>query len=374
MDERVMQRRVGLMILATLLMAVILVILFGEGPRLFQHRLTVHMIFTEAPMVAKDTPVKKSGVLIGRVAKVDLLEDGRVRVTAAIDSDKPVFTTDVARISAPIIGGDAVINVEAGRKRAPRERVAQDSELEGIGYADPIQVITNLQDRLSGAIGSVTTTSNELGQVVHQVGELIQANQAKVNRIVSQADDASRDIKEAVRGLNEVFADPETKAKLKDASQQLPELIRNSKEAVAEAHKIMIGFDKNLQNVEKFTSALGDQGQILMVRLAQSTEKLDKLAEELLVLTQTVNRGEGTLGQLVQNRELYDNLNRTVSNVEALSRELKPIMADVRIFTDGIARHPEKLGVRGALERSPGTKWETTPGVGFGALPRVLGQ
>jgi len=267
-----------------------------------------------------------------------------------------------------------VINVEAGRKRAPRERVAQDSELEGIGYADPIQVITNLQDRLSGAIGSVTTTSNELGQVVHQVGELIQANQAKVNRIVSQADDASRDIKEAVRGLNEVFADPETKAKLKDASQQLPELIRNSKEAVAEAHKIMIGFDKNLQNVEKFTSALGDQGQILMVRLAQSTEKLDKLAEELLVLTQTVNRGEGTLGQLVQNRELYDNLNRTVSNVEALSRELKPIMADVRIFTDGIARHPEKLGVRGALERSPGTKWDTTPGVGFGALPRVLGQ
>lgn len=365
MDERVMQRRVGMMIVGTVALAIILVILFGEGPRWTRGKLTIHMVFTEAPMVVENTPVKKSGVVIGRVSRVELLEDGRVQVSALVDADKPIFTTDVARITAPIIGGDAVVSLEAGRKGPSTQRVEDGSVLEGIGYVDPLQVIGNLQERLSGAIGSVTTTSNELGEAVRRVNELIHTNQDKINRILTQADDASRDIQKTVSSINEIFADPDTKARLKDASNQLPELIRNSREAVAEAHKIMVSFDKNLQNVDKFTSALGEQGQILMTRLAQSTEKLDLLAEELLLLTQRINRGEGTLGQLVRNRELYDNLNRTVANVEALSRNLRPIMDDLRIFTDTIARHPEKLGVRGALERSPGTKWDTTPGFGF---------
>jgi phospholipid/cholesterol/gamma-HCH transport system substrate-binding protein len=55
--------------------------------------------------------------------------------------------------------------------------------------------------------------------------------------------------------------------------------------------------------------------------------------------------------------ELYDSLNAAARNVECLSRELKPIISDVRIFTDRIARHPETLGVGGAIRKSPGNKW-----------------
>ncbi len=60
---------------------------------------------------------------------------------------------------------------------------------------------------------------------------------------------------------------------------------------------------------------------------------------------------------LMNDPTLYENLNRTVTNVEELSRQLRPIVNDVRVFTDQLARHPEKIGVRGALERSDGTKW-----------------
>jgi phospholipid/cholesterol/gamma-HCH transport system substrate-binding protein len=357
MDERVAQFRVGVMIMATILILIILVFLFGDGPQTFSRRISVRIVFTEAPMVMVNTPVKKSGVVIGRVTGVTLLDDGRVSISASIDDDKPVFTTDVARISASLIGGDAAVNLEAGRKAIPRDRVTEGVEIEGMGYTDPIQVIGNLQDRLSGAIGSVTNTSTELGQVVHQVGELLKSNQEKIGRIVGQTDEASRDAKEMIRNLNDVFASPETKAKLKDTTDQLPLLIRTTRETVAEAGKVMAGFDRNLQNVDKFTTALGDQGQALIGRLGQSSQKLDRLADQMLVLTENINNGKGTIGQLMVDRELYDNLNRTVATVESLSRELKPILRDARVFTDSIARHPEKLGVRGALERSPGTKW-----------------
>ncbi len=357
MDERTMQFRVGFMVLATLLIAPILILIFGEGPAVLERKIAVHMEFTKAPLVLENTPVRKSGVVIGRVTKVQLLDDGRVSVDALIDATQPVFTSDVARIGASLIGGDASVNIEASSPTAPRERVANGAVLKGVGYEDPIQTIVNLQDRLSGAIGSVSDTAKDLRQVINQVSGLLTTNQQRINSIVTQTDEASREAKEMVRSMNEVFGNPETKAKLKDATDQLPDLIRTTRQTVNEAGKVMAGFDRNLQNLDKFTLALGDQGQAVIMRLGQSSQKLDRLADQMLILTESVNSGKGTLGQLVVDRELYDNLNRTVTTVESLSRELRPILRDARVFTDSIARHPEKLGVRGALQPSNGSKW-----------------
>jgi len=58
----------------------------------------------------------------------------------------------------------------------------------------------------------------------------------------------------------------------------------------------------------------------------------------------------------MRNPELYQHLNAAATNIERLTRDLKPILADVRVFSDKIARHPESLGVRGAIQRNPGIK------------------
>jgi phospholipid/cholesterol/gamma-HCH transport system substrate-binding protein len=52
-----------------------------------------------------------------------------------------------------------------------------------------------------------------------------------------------------------------------------------------------------------------------------------------------------------------------VKNVEELTLLLRPIVNDARIFSDKIARHPEILGVRGAIKPEDGTK--SLPPVGI---------
>ena len=54
--------------------------------------------------------------------------------------------------------------------------------------------------------------------------------------------------------------------------------------------------------------------------------------------------------------QVYQDLAAAAANVKNLSRELRPIVDDIRVFSDKIARHPEQLGVRGALDRRPGLK------------------
>ena len=357
MDDRVIQFRVGLMVLATLIIAVILVLLFGERPAIFGQWKTLYLEFPDATGVTKDTPIKKSGILIGRVQGVELQPEGGALVTARIEADKPVLKSDLCKITTSLLGDSVIHFVDSGRKDLPREPIEDGAVIKGMVSTDPIQVISNLQERLSGAIGSVGRTSDELGQVVRQVGDLLKANEQRINRILTQADETSGLLKDTVRNVNDVFAEPGTRARIKESLEDLPRLIQESRQTMTQVNGMMASFDKNLRNLEKFTGSLGDQGAETIERLGQSAARLDELMKELVALTKAINSKEGSLGQLIHEPELYDNLNRTVRNAEELSRRLKPILEDVRVFTDQIARHPEKLGVRGAIQPSLGNKW-----------------
>ena len=80
------------------------------------------------------------------------------------------------------------------------------------------------------------------------------------------------------------------------------------------------------------------------------------MVEQFVLFGKALNRREGSLGQLVNNPDLYQNLNAAAANVEQLTRRLRPIVEDARIFTDKIARDPGVLGVRGALKKNSGIK------------------
>jgi phospholipid/cholesterol/gamma-HCH transport system substrate-binding protein len=69
-----------------------------------------------------------------------------------------------------------------------------------------------------------------------------------------------------------------------------------------------------------------------------------------------VNDHNGSLFQMVHNPDLYNNLNRAAGNINDLTVQFQPIVHDMRVFSDKIARHPETLGVRGAIKPSLGNK------------------
>ena len=76
----------------------------------------------------------------------------------------------------------------------------------------------------------------------------------------------------------------------------------------------------------------------------------------MLQFSQQLNDPQGSLGALLHDKELYQHVNHMVKNVDELTRDLKPILNDARVFTDKIARHPELLGVRGAIKKDAGLK------------------
>ena len=116
------------------------------------------------------------------------------------------------------------------------------------------------------------------------------------------------------------------------------------------------GEERGLSTGEGLTRPLGERGEQIVTRLDSTIGRLDEVLLQASGFVKSLNESEGTLGRLVRDPKLYEELSDTVSNVNRISRELRPIINDVRVFSDKIARHPESLGVRGALDRRPGLK------------------
>ena len=88
MDERVLRLRVGVVVLAAALITAFLVARFGDLPLPGAGTYTIYIKFPRAPGVEAGTPVRISGVQIGRVTNIELLEPTGVRVTTEIDKGR----------------------------------------------------------------------------------------------------------------------------------------------------------------------------------------------------------------------------------------------------------------------------------------------
>src|SRR3990167_7638374 len=99
MDERDLRFRVGVVVVAAAIITIILITLLGAWPSPFTPRYTLHIVFPAAPGVTIDTPIRKSGIEIGRVANLELRETGGVLLTLKINSQYPLRFNEMCRIS-----------------------------------------------------------------------------------------------------------------------------------------------------------------------------------------------------------------------------------------------------------------------------------
>jgi phospholipid/cholesterol/gamma-HCH transport system substrate-binding protein len=356
MDERVVKFRVGVMVLATLIIVGILILLFGGTTSLVKQQYFVKIKFPQAPGVTQDTPVRKSGILIGRVNKVEFDEDGGVIVTIGINADVKLKRSEICRISGSLLGDATLEFVPGPDHDKPAEFIQNGDFLTGTVTTNPLQTLGNLEGGLTKAIGTFSTAGTEVTRLARHLDDLLGNNDENINRIVQKSERTLDDFQVALANVNSLFGDEKMRSELHSSISELPKILRDTREAMNGMKSTVSLAEKNLRNLEGFTEPLGQRGGALVDNLDSSVSRLDELLEQLVQFSKAVNQREGTIGQLVNNPDLYQHLNAAACNIEQLTRELKPIVKDARVFTDKIARHPETLGVRGAIKKNSGIK------------------
>lgn len=390
MNEQALRFRLGVFVLMTLILLAVLVLLFGGFPTLFKQHHTFLVTFTSAAGVAPGTPVRRSGVRIGEVQRVDLDEEtGLVRVTLLVDARHVIHRDDRPTLVHGLLGGDTSIDFiprHPGDPKADRTPVASGTELPGATQADA----ANLMNQTSETIPEVRRTNEEIrelarawremipemrrtndeilitsrnwGRLGERLDVLLQTNQEKLVKTLDN-------FNETVIRLGNTFNDENqrnlaaTLKNVRTGTENLDSLSRNTDELMKESRVTMkrvndsVGrADEVLLNLQRATKPLGDRGESVMRNLDESSAKLNRTLTDVRDLLRVVGQRDGTFQRFVADPSLYNNLNDAACALNRILPRLDRILHDLEVFSDKIARHPETLGIRGAVAPSSGLK------------------
>jgi len=363
MDERALKFRVGVVVVAAAMITVILITLLGAWPNPFKARYTLHIVFPEAPGVTIDTPVRKNGIQIGRVAKVELRDQGGVLLTLKINAQYRLRENEICRISTgSLITGDSVLEfVRSANSGLSTEFLSDEEYLtNGVVETSPFEVLANLEGKINSAINSIENAGDQVAVLAQNVNGIIGDNRQQLRDIILKTNVALDGFSQAMDSIERLMGDPALQEKLRKSLEDLPKLFADARTTLAQTRETLTGFsrvsaraERNLANMEDFTAPLGERGEQIAANLASTVRNVDQLLSHLVALSEAIGSREGTLGQLIHNPELYQRLDSAAKELEAATRKVRPVIDDVRIIADKLARDPRQLGVKGALDRRP---------------------
>lgn len=384
MDEQRYRFGVGVLVVASIVIGVILIMFFGAAPNFLARRYQVTVNFPAAPGVASDTPVRKNGVDIGRVKQVNLLPDDQgVDLILELNSEFQVRQGELCRVgTGSLITGDAVVefipptsesllgrfdgrdgtapdaHLSEVEKEAAAAYLKNEDYVKGGQLApDPLASLVTMQDRFAPTLVAIEQAGTQVGALATDIRTLLGGGEGQMRQIVQKTEQTIDNFNRTLESIDAIFSDTEFRTSLRTASSRLPKLmdeaeavLRETKETVDAFEGVGRAAERTMQNVAAFTEPLGTNGEKIVTDAIRTLNNLDSLLADLRQVSTRLNSGEGTLNRLLNDDELYHSVQRTVQNVEQITRRLQPIVEDVRVFTDKVARDPRQLGVAGAIQ------------------------
>lgn len=320
MNERAQQIRVGVFVLASMITLGTLIILFAKRSDLLTNRDRFVASFSNAPNMQPGTPVRRSGVKIGEVSRVELTPEGNVIVELDIDRRYPPRRNEFPAISQSLLTGDASIDLVTDPKEPNREPIAPEETnprrggqpLVGRGPLDTRQAVTNVQD--------LGRSAQETLDRIRESIEKFTAVAPQVDRTLKEYETLSQTVREAIPEIRQT----------NDSIRRLSDVARANVPALLETNERV---KTALENWNKAGERLN---VILMTNEKEFTRIVESLNAALTSIRQILNDDNQRLLQEVLRgaADLVGPENR--QSVSALLRQANTLLNDenLRLFND----------------------------------------
>ncbi|QDU01664.1 MlaD family protein [Gimesia chilikensis] len=360
MTDRQIQFRVGLFVISALLTGAGMIFQFGQLENLWKKKYTIAMRFESISGVHRGTPVVRHGIRIGEVDKI-ITSDSKPGVVLLVKIDETQhLRKDASPQIVTSIMGDSKIVISPG---VDKKFLEPGERLIGQASTDPMEVVYRMEQQVSKTLSAFTETSQEWGKLAGNMNRLLETKEGNIDVVVERAATSLEEFSQAMRQMNAMMknvnmlvADPQQQENLKRSLAAMPAMIESTQRTISSVEVAVQKAGQNLDNLSRVTDPLAKHSQSMVVKLDRSLSRLDAMMAELNSFTRALNQGDGSLKKFISDPDLYRNMNRSASSLTVLLNNLEPIARDIRIFSDRIARHPEILGVSGAMKGSSGIK------------------
>lgn len=279
-----------------LILGGIILLIFGynylKGQNLLDSARTFYVDYRNVEGLALSTPVTINGLPVGKVMDIKFNEDGsgNLRVRLLVDNDFDFSKNSLAELYEPgLIGGRAIAIVPAfdGAEKAKNGDVLK---------------------------GDVKPGLSEL------VSQRLNPLQQKIEKMMLSADSL-------LVNINGIF-DEETKNNMKQSIAGLNQTISNFKTTTDILNQTISGnqgkIDNMINNADRATSNLAEVTESLKdSNLDETIKNFESTIASFDVIMADMKSGKGSIGKLLNDEGLYNNLEGASLQLEQLLQDMK---------------------------------------------------
>jgi phospholipid/cholesterol/gamma-HCH transport system substrate-binding protein len=295
--------------LGVLIVVSITILIWGlsylKGNDVFKKSDDYHVIYSRIEGLSASNDVMLSGYKIGQVKNIQFLPDhsGRLLVTFSIDSSVKLPVNTVAQIVSSDLMGTRVIKINLG---SGQEFYANNDTIPG-------DVESDLKEQVSMQVLPIKNKAEEL------LGTL---DSAITVLTVIFNEDARKNLSESFENINQTIFN------IEKATADLQEVVASNKDNVS---KIITNldtitttfstsaedFEKTLQNLSALSDTLAHLPvSPLLQNIFEATEKINVVLAQL-------ERKDNSAGMLLNDKQLYENLNLLTDNMNLLLNDIR---------------------------------------------------
>jgi len=288
-----------------LVLVAVACLIFGikllQGKGLFDSGIDLYVYYEDATGLQPSAPVLLKGVQIGRVKEIELVDNSKIRVTLHVNDGYNVPLGTQAELTSPsLISSEKVITFFIPENTSGQHK-AKDV-LETKASSDLLSSLGNevqpIMQNVNGTIGTIDSVALAVNNILNLQTQMHLHNTfANVDKAVEQLAKLSNELNRQTAQLNQIMGNINSFA---------GNLSQNNTTVT-----------NILSNVEKTTHSLsGPELEKTLLSIQKSTDELNRTLAKL-------NTTEGSLGKMVNDTELYDNMSKLSKSLDEMINDLK---------------------------------------------------
>lgn len=277
---------------------------FLKGNDLFSTTRKYYARYAHVDGLTASNPVVLNGVKVGQVKKIHFREDQSLVVEFEIRSDLKISRKDTAQIlNDNLLFGTKAIVLTTSHLGTVAEN------------GDTLQafITPSLAEQMTGVMNPLKKKINAIVQVLDSLTDklTVQLNNSGASDLQKSMADVKSAItafKTTIQGFDRLVND--------DASKL--------NHILAHVESITLNLKKNNQEIERIiknTRLISDS--LAASNLKATVDQAQKSLEEVTRMMNKINKGEGSLGLLVNDKALYNNLQKSADDLDKLMIDLK---------------------------------------------------
>lgn len=272
---------------------------FLKGNSIFTNETILYAKYTHVDGLTVSKPVLINGYQIGRVAALELQPDATIKATLKINGKYEIPKNTIARLEGTDLLGSKAIILTLGNDKT----FAEDGDF----------LETNVE---KGLMETFQPVQKKAEMIITKMDSVL----SSVNTILNP--NLQKNIDRSFTSIAGTLGSLESTSKKVDAlvgseSSKLSSILSNVEAITANFKNNGAKIDAVMKNLNTVTD------KIAAVNFEETVTNANKAMADLQTMLSDVKNGKGTLGALLNDRQMYDNLNNASKNLDALMIDLK---------------------------------------------------